>query len=218
MVSISQKRKIISFDLDGTLVETTYTNWVWEVGVAEIYAQKYGVSLEKATEIIIAEYKRAGDESLIWYDIGYWFDFFNLSASWQEVLDRHREKIALFPEVIEVLEELAHHYDLMITSNAAREFMEREIAETGIGSYFFTAVSVTSDYRLLKKSPHFFSDLCCDLKAGTDRLIHVGDQLTHDYVAPRACGIEAYLLARNGSTAEVSHCINDLREFARLLL
>ena len=114
MSSPSRQKKIISFDLDGTLVDTTYTNWVWEVGVAEMYAQKYGVSLENATETIITEYKRAGDESLIWYDIGYWFDFFNLSQSWQDLLDRHREKIVLFPEVPEVLDALAQYYDLMI--------------------------------------------------------------------------------------------------------
>ena len=218
MSTFSQNRKIISFDLDGTLVDTTYTNWVWEVGVAELYAQQYNVSLEDATEIIITEYKRAGDESLIWYDIGYWFDYFKLPASWQDLLDRHRDKIVLFPEVLEVLEALAQHYDLMITSNAAREFMEREIADTGIGAYFFKAVSVTSDYGLLKKSASFFDNLCTDLKTTPAQIIHVGDHLEHDYVAPQQCGLKSYFLNRNGSAEDGFHQVSDLGEFAKLML
>jgi FMN phosphatase YigB (HAD superfamily) len=96
--------------------------------------------------------------------------------------------------------------------------MEREIEETGIGKYFLTAVSATSDYRLLKKSPDFFKNLCDDLAATPERIIHVGDHLEHDYAAPRRHGIESYFLSREESPPDGSHSVRDLREFARLVL
>ncbi len=214
----SQSKRIVSFDLDGTLVDTAYTNWVWEVGVPEIYARKHGMSLEEATATIIAEYERVGEDSLEWYDIAYWFDFFNLPGRWQELLDSHRAKIALFPEALDVIRMLHRHYDLMVTSNAARPFVERELQETGIESYFCRVVSATSDFRAVKKTPAFYKRLCSTIKADPARITHIGDHFEHDYAAPRKSGIESYFLIRNGTPSQPCHSVGNLRDFARVLL
>ena len=212
------QRRIVSFDLDGTLVETTYTNWVWEVGVPELYAKKNGISLEAATALIVAQYQSVGDESTIWYDIGYWFNLLDLPGTWQDLLDRNREKIRLFPEAVEVLEALRSRYELIITSNAAREFVEREVGKTGIANYFSRIISATSDFRQVKKTADFYEKLCTVIGTDPARLIHVGDHVEHDFKAPRKIGIQAYHLDRDGGPATSSHCVSDLREFARLLV
>nr|MBP7323958.1 HAD family hydrolase [Deltaproteobacteria bacterium] len=136
----------ISFDLDGTLVDAAYTTWVWEVGVPELYAKQHNLTIAEATARIVNEYAAVGDESLLWYDLGYWFDLFDLPGSWHDLLDEHKHRIGLFPEVPEILERLQQHYDLIITSNAAREFVEMEIEATGISRYFSRIVSATSDF------------------------------------------------------------------------
>ena len=121
------KKKLISFDLDSTLVDPTYTTFVWEIGIPQLYAEKYDTGLSEATSIVIAEYKRMGDSALEWYDIKYWFEYFGLPGRWEDLLEEYRDKIRPFPEVKEVIEGLVQCHDLIVTSNAAREFVEVEL-------------------------------------------------------------------------------------------
>ncbi|OPY68322.1 MAG: hypothetical protein A4E62_02077 [Syntrophorhabdus sp. PtaU1.Bin002] len=47
MYNITMK-KIISFDLDGTLVHGKYGDIVWNQGIPEEYADKYGFTFDEA--------------------------------------------------------------------------------------------------------------------------------------------------------------------------
>jgi len=95
------------------------------------------MSISEATRIVIAEFENIGDLSLEWYDITYWFKYFELPGRWENLLETHRNKIRPFPEVKEVIKDLAQYYDLIIISNAAREFVEVEIKEAEIKNFFF---------------------------------------------------------------------------------
>ena len=63
-------KKVISFDLDGTLVHGRFGDMVWHHGIPEKYSQKYGVPFEEAQRLILEEYEAIGDSNLLWYDVG----------------------------------------------------------------------------------------------------------------------------------------------------
>ena len=209
--------KLISFDLDSTLVDPTYTTFVWEIGIPRLYAGKYNTSLSEATSIVKAEYERIGDSALEWYDIKYWFEYFELPGRWEDLLEEHRDKIRAFPEVKEVMEDLVQHYDLIVTSNAAREFVEVEIREAEIENYFTRIFSATSDFRQVKKTPQFYEKICNIMGTKPSNAVHVGDHYEFDYVVPRGLGMEAYYLDRDGRRPKDSFTVKDLREFANLI-
>jgi len=209
--------KLISFDLDSTLVDPTYTTFVWEIGIPRLYAGKYNTSLSEATSIVKAEYERIGDSALEWYDIKYWFEYFKLPGMWEDLLEEHMDKIHPFPEVKEVMEDLVQHYDLIVTSNAAREFVEVEIREAEIEDYFVRIFSATSDFRQVKKTPQFYEKICNIMGTKPSNAVHVGDHYEFDYVVPRSLGIEAYYLDRDGRRPKDSFTVKDLREFANLI-
>jgi putative hydrolase of the HAD superfamily len=212
-----QNFRLISFDLDGTLVEPTFINLVWESGIPKLYAQKNHISLEEATTKVMTEYKRVGEASLLWYDIKHWFDFFHLPGDWKELLEEHRDEIRLFPEVKETLEELKKDFELIVTSNAAREFVEMEIKETGISHYFSRIFSATSDFGQIKKGPQFYKKICDIMEVHPSQLIHVGDHYEFDFLVPQKLGMKAYFLDRNGTELKDDFTLKNLKGFVQLL-
>ena len=98
-----------------------------EHGLPEVFAGKYGMSLEEAKAVTRKEYETVGDGRLEWYDIEYWLDRFSLTVSSGELLNRYESYIELLPFAREVLEELQEKYILVIASNAARIFVEKEV-------------------------------------------------------------------------------------------
>ncbi len=212
-----KKRKLISFDLDSTLIDPTYTTFVWEIGIPQLYAKRYNISLSEATFRVIAEYERVGDSALEWYDIKYWFEYFRLPGRWENLLREHRDKIRSFPEVKEVMEDLAQYYNLIVTSNAAREFVEVELKEAEIEDCFIRIFSATSDFRQVKKTPQFYEQICKIMGTSPSNTIHVGDHYKFDYLVPKSLGIKAYYLDRDGESPKDSFTVKNLREFAALI-
>jgi HAD superfamily hydrolase (TIGR01549 family) len=216
-VNCMNTTKLISFDLDSTLIDPTYAIFVWEIGIPQLYAKKHDVSLSEAASIVKGEYERVGVTALEWYDIAYWFRFFELPERWQDLMEEHRDKIRPFPEVKEVMEELAQSHDLIIISNAAREFIEIEINEAGIEQYFSRIFSVSSDLGQVKKTPECYEEILRTMGTTPSNAIHVGDHFEFDYLIPKKLGMEAYFLDRDGNRSKDRYTIKDLTEFADLL-
>jgi FMN phosphatase YigB (HAD superfamily) len=218
-------KKLISFDLDGTLVDAEYGNVVWNHGIPEEYAKKYGMSFEAARDYIINEYRGVGDGDILWYHIEHWLAKFDLPVPPSVLLDRFESHIAAYDGVAEVLEKLSRKgYRLILASNAARIFVEKELAFTGLEGHFERIISATSDYRIVKKSEVFYRRLLAELDMAPDELVHVGDHPVFDHDAPESVGIEAYLLgklqdgenAASGGT-DGRRIIADLRELLERL-
>ena len=88
--------QVISFDLDGTLVDSEFTMWVWELGIPELYAKKHNLPISEAIARVTADYEQVGDTALEWYDIRHWFDHYDLPGDWKGLLRKHRNRIRLF--------------------------------------------------------------------------------------------------------------------------
>lgn len=188
-------KKIVSFDLDGTLVDIEFGNKVWNEGIGRKFAETYGVDRDLGEEWVRNAYAAIGDRNLLWYDIDYWLRRFNLPISAGDLLDAYASSIRLLPHVKDVLDALAGKYELAIASNAARLFVEKELEQTGIASYFRKVVSATSDYGIVKKDIAFYRRFCSELAVSADEVVHVGDHLVFDLETPLKFGIDAYYLA-----------------------
>jgi HAD superfamily hydrolase (TIGR01549 family) len=202
--------RYLSFDLDGTLVDLDFTDLVWHQGIPELYARRAGMDLAQARELVLQEYQRVGDGALEWYDITYWFGYFDLPGGWQNLLERYASQVRVYPEVHEVLSRLNERYSLIVLSNAAREFIDIEMDQGGLAQYFDLVISATSDFGLVKKSPEFYRRICELLGVGPQELTHIGDHWEFDYQIPRRMGIVAFHLNR-GKDRSGPDVIHDLR-------
>ena len=70
--------KIISFDVDGTLVDLEYNDLIWFKEIPELVAKKMKISFEKSLKFVHEEYTKLGEHDLNWYDINYWISYFGL--------------------------------------------------------------------------------------------------------------------------------------------
>ena len=211
-------KKIISFDLDGTLVDAKYGDMVWNHGIPEEYSKKHGISFDEARAVVIDQYRSVGDSDLLWYEIGYWLRKFDLSVAAEDLLERYETFIKPLPGATEVVEYLKNRYILVIASNAARIFVEKELEWTELARYFSHIISATTDYRIVKKEPDFYRKLCDNLGVSQEEIIHVGDHRVFDFEVPSGLGIEAYHFAdkasgftgQSGENGKVIHNLTEL--------
>lgn len=197
--------RIVSFDAEGTLVSTDFSLSVWQEAIPRLYAEKNGIELERAREIVFTQYDRIGDQRLEWYDINYWLRNLELGTL-QPVIEGCLDRICRYPEVDDVLSSLARRYSLIVCSGTPTELLDPLLE--GIRSYFFKVFSSTSHYRELK-TPSFFGWVCHTVGAEPRELVHIGDSWQFDYENPKEVGIRAFHLDRsglsNGSLASLRH-------------
>jgi HAD superfamily hydrolase (TIGR01549 family) len=208
--------KIISFDMDGTLVDPEFTDWVWSHGIPTLYAKKVGIPFEEAKAFVVNEYLKVGEGAIEWYDIKYWFQWFQLEQSWSMLMKQYADKINIYPDVNSVLERLKDGFRMVLTSNAGREFIDVEMEVTGLGRYFERIFSATSDFREVKKTKGFYQRICQILGTRPQEIVHVGDHYEFDYVVPRSLGIHAFYLDRSGEQ-KGEFIIPDLRDLEKKL-
>jgi putative hydrolase of the HAD superfamily len=204
--------KIISFDLDGTLVTSKFADLVWLEGLPKIYSIEKNVSFDEAKNILIKAYEEIGEEKTEWYDLQYWFNRYNLNSNWEKLLDNYRYAISLYPEVKEVLENLSIKFELAIISNAKREFIDITLNQTNIETYFNNIFSSTSDFHEVKKTVDFYKLVLKKLGISNNEIIHIGDHDYFDVIVPRSLNISSYYLDRDNQR-KGKNVVHDLREF-----
>ncbi len=209
--------KIISFDMDGTLVDSSFTDWVWMHGLPKLYAEKVGLSFEEAKLHVVREYEKVGEGAIEWYDIQYWLRFFGLNHDWRSLLQSYVDKIRVYEDVNHLLDRLKDRYALILTSNAGKEFIEIEMEATGLGRYFRHVFSATSDYRTVKKTADFYRRVCNVLQVEPHEILHIGDHYEFDYLVPTSVGMKAFFLDRSGKE-KGDHILHSLKELEKKIL
>jgi HAD superfamily hydrolase (TIGR01549 family) len=202
------KFKIISFDVEGTLVTTDYSYAIWFEAIPEHYARKHNITIEQAKKTVISEYEKIGDQKIEWYDIKYWFDKFDL-GNYEPAMEQYHDRIRCYPEVTDILLSLSRRYELIATSGSPKEFLNHLLRD--IKPYFRKVFSSVSDYKQIKNN-EFYLKICSNLDVTPGQILHIGDNWQFDVVAASEIGIQAFFLDRKGQNAH--H--NSLRNLAQL--
>ncbi|MBW2999226.1 HAD family hydrolase [Candidatus Woesearchaeota archaeon] len=202
--------KVISFDLDETLVDKDFDMIIWYTEIPRLYSEKYKIPFEEAKIEVVSEYKRLKDHHR-WTDIEFWFDHFGLK-DWRKLMDGLKYKIRLYPDSIPLLEKMKKDFKLIIITQAERKFIELKIKVENLGKYFLDIFSTASDFKQLEKSEAIYLKILEKLKIKPEELVHIGDHYDFDYKVPRKLGINAFLLDRSGEK-KGENMVHSLREF-----
>jgi len=192
MCSEMNEVRVISFDVEGTLVTPDFSYAIWFEAIPECYAERNGIDPELARKIVEEEYRKVGDQRLEWYDVRYWFDKLDLGMP-DQMMKRYETKTCYYPEVKEVLAFLSRRYKLVVASGSTRDFLRYLLKD--IEPYFANIFSSLTDYKQLK-TPEFYSKMCQALEVESSQVVHVGDNWQFDFIAPGEAGIKAFYLDR----------------------
>jgi HAD superfamily hydrolase (TIGR01549 family) len=205
--------KIVSFDVEGTLVTTDFSYAIWFEAIPRRYAEKNGIDLEQARKAVEEEYRKVGDQRLEWYDIRYWFDRLGLGTP-AAVMQGCQNRVGYYPEVKEVLVSLAERYKLIAASGSSGDFLQYLLKD--IRTYFSDVYSSITDYQQLK-TPEFYIQICRTLQVEPGQIVHIGDNWQFDFVAPSQIGIRAFHLDRK-SQLNNQNSMTNLSELKTRLL
>jgi HAD superfamily hydrolase (TIGR01549 family) len=203
--------KIISFDVEGTLVSHGFSETLWHEAIPLSYARKYNIDLVQARKITTEEFEKAGSHRMEWYDVGYWFRRFQLGDP-DQVIRSCRDKIYYYPEVKSVLSSIAARYELVVSSTVPLYLLYHLLGR--IKSYFTHVFSSTTQYSQLKTT-YFYRQICQVLDIEPAYVVHVGDNWNTDYLNPRKIGMNAFYLDREGGSEE--SCLRDLTQLETIL-
>ncbi len=209
--------KIISFDLDGTLIDWAFADAFWFDCMGRLYAERWGGSHSDARKEVRRRYEEVGMDNIKWYNIGHWWKEFGLAGDWNDLINECRPRVHAYPDARETLEKLGRKFKLIVITNGIRELAEVEIAESGFGRYFDRVFSATTDFGVVKKTGDFYLGVLEKLGVPAEEVIHIGDNYAFDYLAPREAGIQAFFLDRNGKQTG-DFVVKDLKEFTLRML
>ncbi|MHC1567956.1 MAG: HAD family hydrolase [Candidatus Syntropharchaeia archaeon] len=206
--------RIISFDLDGTLIDRSFADAFWEEEVPRLYAEKNSLTVDDARKIVKRYYDEIGEEDIRWYQPEYWFRLLDLEEDVSEVLNRVKNRVNVFSDALDTIEKLYQRHDLIVVSNAPREFIE--VGLNRIKHRFTRIFSCTSDFGMVKKSEEAYLRICREIGVPPKDIIHVGDHPEFDYEIPRRIGIRAFLVDRTNNN-HGKRSIEDMRELLKIL-
>ncbi|MFC2031808.1 HAD family hydrolase [Chloroflexota bacterium] len=184
--------KVVSLDIEGTMITPDFSRAVWYNGVSTLYAKRYRISFEEATATVVKEYEEVGDQRLEWYDIKYWFQCFQFGDYWK-VLEEHKHQVACYPELSEALHSLGKDNTLIAITSSTREFLPYLL--TDIEDHFTRIFSSISDYSQLK-TPSFYLTICQEMGISPHEMAHIGDNWQFDFLMAREAGVKTFHIER----------------------
>lgn len=210
------RRLSISFDLDGTLTNNRFVDSVWLEGLPNLVAERQKIDFTAAQRMCTDAYSGVGDGSILWYQLPYWLEHFDLKdADPKSLVTRYASHIELYDDVLPVLKGLKQEgFDLILFSNAARDFLDLEVFQGALEPFFNRIISVSDDWGMVKAQADSFTRLR-ETVAG--ELVHIGDHKRFDYEVPMSIGITAYHIRRDNAPA-INSSLHTLHQFAEIVL
>jgi putative hydrolase of the HAD superfamily len=143
----------LMLDMDGTVLDLAYDNYVWKELVPTRYAEVRGMSVTEARRRLFAKY-RAIQGDLEWYCLDHWSERLGL-----DVLEVHREvndRIDFLPGAEKFLQKLKDQsVRVLLVTNSHRDTLDLKNEVTGL-TEFFDAIYSSHDFGHAKERQDFW--------------------------------------------------------------
>ena len=143
-------------DMDGTVLDLAYDNYVWQELVPEHYSKVTGISIDDARTRLYAKYREIQGD-IQWYCLDHWSERLGL-----DVLELHRgvnHRIGYLPGAKNFLETLREHdVRVLLVTNSHPDTLALKDEMTGLAGYF-DAIYTSHQFGYAKERQEFWRAL-----------------------------------------------------------
>ncbi len=167
-----QNSETLMLDMDGTLLDLAFDNYVWRDLVPRRYAAAKGISFDQARDDLFEQYRDVQGD-LEWYCLDHWCDRLEL-----DVVQLHHDvnhRIGYLPGALDFLRTV-HEREMrvLLVTNSHPDTLALKDAVTGLGDYFDGVISSHS-YGHAKESQSFWHALQEDVDFDVETTLFVDD-------------------------------------------
>lgn len=155
-----KRSKTLMLDMDGTLLDLAFDNYVWTDLVPRRFAAANDMPYQEARDMLYAQFK-AKQGQLDWYSLHHWAEFLKI-----DVLQLHYDvshRIGYLPGALQFLRHVREqNVRVLLVTNSHPDLLEIKDAKTGLGDYFDGLYS-SHDYGYAKENQQFWAALQDDV-------------------------------------------------------
>ncbi len=143
-------------DMDGTLLDLAYDNYMWLEHIPAEYARQNSINEADARELLAAKFRNE-EGKLQWYCLDHWSEVLDLDV--KELHRRENERIDYLPGAKDFLESvLQHEVRLLLVTNSHLDTLAIKTEVTGIAD-FFDAIYTSHELGHAKEDQPFWHAL-----------------------------------------------------------
>ena len=167
-----KRTETLMLDMDGTLLDLAYDNYIWRDLVPRHYAIRNDMTFAAARDHLFGQYE-AVQGDLKWYCLDHWCDRLGI-----DVVQLHRDadtRISYLPGAREFLQAVQQKaMRVLLVTNSHPDTLELKAAVTGLGEYF-DGIFSSHNYGHAKESQAFWHALQDDIGFDIDTTLFVDD-------------------------------------------
>ncbi|MSU56518.1 MAG: HAD family hydrolase [Candidatus Taylorbacteria bacterium] len=196
---------LVSFDMQGTLTDLSFSTCFWEETLPTIVAKATGVSLTVAAQEIAEASMEFGKNDPRFYSIEYWLKKYTIPLSAKEAVAKTTRRPETHPEMFRIVESIARRVPTIIVSTASHAFIDYEL---GVRKHLFAHIfSSVDDFGVGGKPPELFRTIATRLGTPISHMLHIGDDAEMDQKNAMIAGAQTFFVGKN-----VAERIRDLEE------
>lgn len=193
------KIKVVSFDLDGTILQREFDYELWYDKLHRFVARAKGIGFKEAYDMSVSHAGTLPESHVARYAIKYWIDHYNLPFEEKEIVEAVSSPIALFEDYKPAVNALRSKVDrIVLFTNSTGYVLKKKLAETGICEDFSKVYDVIGLWDHPKDTSEAYQKLLESEGCTPDEILHVGDSEKGDKLAPEQVGLRAVLIDRDG--------------------
>lgn len=200
--------KLVSFDLQGTLSDSSFSDEFWLNLLPHLYAEYHNIEFKNAKTILKQEFAEIGKYDLRYYSVEYWLGRLCPASSFQQIIQRLETSPYLYDDTLSFVKELHGVVPLIVVSTTTRRFIELELG--GESRYFEHTYSSLDDLEIPGKPPEVFRKVAEKLGVEPAQILHVGDCEEMDVKNAKEAGWQAFHFEKGRTRAELVDALREL--------
>lgn len=181
---------VVSFDLQGTLSDSAFSDEFWFETLPLLYSQKKCISLEEASAELKKIFKEFGKYDYRYYSLQYWLKELGVDLKFDEIIALMKNKPHFFEDTKELLKELNGKATLIIISSTTNEFIRVEMQ--GNEKYFNKIFSSLDQFNIPGKPEEIYLKIGKILNVQKDKILHIGDSQEMDIENAKKAGLHTF--------------------------